>query len=122
MDAACKNHIIMKIQEFKIRTINKLNSLIDQWFDNGVQDGIINGVLKTLIRNNKDKYDQMLNLFVDDKGDVDLSLLHQQLDKTITNDIELELRDIANKLGIPIYLIPNKILYLTKNDVLEILK
>ena len=112
----------MKIQEFKIRTINKLNSLIDQWFDNGVQDGIINGVLKTLIKNNKDKYDQMLNLFIDDKGDVDLSLLHQQLDKTITNDIELELRDIANKLGIPIYLIPNKILYLTKNDILDILK
>ena len=40
-----------------------------------------------LIKNNKDKYDQMLNLFDDDKGDVDLSLLHQQLDKTITNDI-----------------------------------
>lgn len=112
----------MKIPEFKIRTISKLNSLIDQWFDNGIQDGIINGVLKTLIKNNKDKYDSMIELFVDDKGEVDLSLLHQQLDKNITNDIELDLREIVNKLGIPIYLVPNKILYLSKNDILELLK
>ena len=47
----------MKVDEFKLRTINKLYSIIDGWFDNGFQDGMINGVLKTIIKSNQNKYD-----------------------------------------------------------------
>lgn len=111
----------MNVQDFKLNTINKLNNLIDQWFDNGIQDGIINGVLKSLIKNNQNKYDELIKLFVDEDGNVDLNELHKQLDKHIDKDIEIDLKSLAIKLNIPSYIVPNKILFLTKNDILKLI-
>ena len=112
----------MNITDFKIRTINKLYNMIDSWFDTTIQDGFINGILKSIIKSNQDKYDDMLNIFVDSKGQVDLSELYKQLDKNITNDIELDLKEIAKGFNIPSYIVPNKVLFLTKNDILDLIK
>lgn len=111
----------MNVDEFKINTINKINQLLDGWFDNGLQDGIINGILKSLIKNNQNKYDALINLFVNEDGEVDLNELHKQLDKTIDKDIEIDLKSLSVKLGIPAYLIPNKILFLSKKDILNLI-
>lgn len=111
----------MNVYEFKINTINKINQLLDGWFDNGLQDGIVNGVLKSLIKNNQNKYDALINLFVNEDGEVDLNELHKQLDKTIDKDVEIDLKSLSVKLGIPAYLIPNKILFLSKKDILNLI-
>lgn len=111
----------MNVDEFKINTINKINQLLDGWFDNGLQDGIVNGVLKSLIKNNQNKYDALINLFVNENGEVDLNELHKQLDKTIDKDVEIDLKSLSVKLGIPTYFIPNKILFLSKKDILNLI-
>ena len=112
----------MKIQEFKIRTINKLNSLIDQWFDNGFQDGMINGVLKTIIKANQNKYDELLKVFSDEQGNIDLSEINKQMEKSVPDNLEIDLKDYANKLGVPPYLVPNKILFLPKKDIMSLFR
>ena len=39
----------MNVDDFKINTINKINQLLDGWFDNGLQDGIINGSVGVVV-------------------------------------------------------------------------
>lgn len=112
----------MKIPEFKARTINKLSSIIDGWFDNGIQDGIINGVLKTVIKANQNKYDELLNVFTDEQGELDLSEINKQMMRVVPENTELDLREMANRFNVATYLVPNKVLILSKKDVMDLFK
>ena len=112
----------MKIPEFKARTINKLYSIIDGWFDNGIQDGIINGVLKTVIKANQNKYDELLNVFTDEQGELDLSEINKQMMRVVPENTELDLREMANRFNVATYLVPNKVLILSKKDVMDLFK
>ena len=112
----------MKVTEFKVRTINKLFNMIDGWFDNGFQDGMINGVLKTIIKANQNKYDELLKVFTDEQGNIDLSEINKQMEKVVPENLEIDLKDYANKMGVPPYLVPNKILILPKQDVISLFK
>ena len=112
----------MKVTEFKVRTINKLFNIIDGWFDNGFQDGMINGVLKTIIKANQNKYDELLKVFTDEQGNIDLSEINKQMEKVVPENLEIDLKDYANKMGVPLYLVPNKILILPKQDVMDIFR
>jgi hypothetical protein len=112
----------MKVAEFKVRTINKLFNIIDGWFDNGFQDGMINGVLKTIIKANQNKYDELLKVFTDEQGNIDLSEINKQMEKVVPENLEIDLKDYANKMGVPVYLVPNKILILPKQDVISLFK
>lgn len=112
----------MKVTEFKVRTINKLFNIIDGWFDNGFQDGMINGVLKTIIKANQNKYDELLKVFTDEQGNIDLSEINKQMEKVVPENLEIDLKDYANKIGVPPYLVPNKILILPKQDVISLFK
>jgi hypothetical protein len=112
----------MKVTEFKVRTINKLFNIIDGWFDNGFQDGMINGVLKTIIKANQNKYDELLKVFTDEQGNIDLSEINKQMEKVVPENLEIDLKDYANKMGVPVYLVPNKILILPKQDVISLFK
>lgn len=112
----------MKVTEFKVRTINKLFNIIDGWFDNGFQDGMINGVLKTIIKANQNKYDELLKVFTDEQGNIDLSEINKQMEKVVPENLEIDLKDYANKMGVPPYLVPNKILILPKQDVISLFK
>ena len=112
----------MKVTEFKVRTINKLFNIIDGWFDNGFQDGMINGVLKTIIKANQNKYDELLKVFTDEQGNIDLSEINKQMEKVVPENLEIDLKDYANKMGVPPYLVPNKILILPKQDIISLFK
>jgi hypothetical protein len=112
----------MKVTEFKVRTINKLFNIIDGWFDNGFQDGMINGVLKTIIKANQNKFDELLKVFTDEQGNIDLSEINKQMEKVVPENLEIDLKDYANKMGVPPYLVPNKILILPKQDVISLFK
>lgn len=112
----------MKIEEFKIRTINKLYSLLDGWFDNGIQDGIINGVLKTVIKANQYKYDELLKVFTDEQGELDLSEISKQMMRVVPENTELDLKEMANRFNVATYLVPNKVLILSKKDVMDLFK
>lgn len=112
----------MRVEEFKVRTINKLFNIIDGWFDNGFQDGMINGVLKTIVKANQNKYDELLKVFTDEQGNIDLSEIRKQMEKVIPENLEMDLKDYANKMGVPPYLVPNKVLILPKKDVIDLFK
>ena len=113
----------MKVQEFKLMLLNKLYAITDEWFDtNTLQDRFINGTLKTIINANKNKYDNLINMFADENGNVDLSEMRNQLINVIPERIEMDVNEITSKWNIPSYLIPNKLLLLTRKDILDILK
>lgn len=112
----------MKVTEFKTRTINKLFSIIDGWFDNGIQDGIINGVLKTVIKANQNKYDELLKVFTDEQGEIDLTEINKQMMRVVPENTELDLREMANRFNVASYLVPNKVLILSKKDVMDLFK
>ena len=113
----------MKVQEFKLMLLNKLYTITDEWFDtNTLQDRFINGTLKTIIKANKNKYDNLINMFADENGDIDLSEMRNQLINVIPERIEMDVNEITSKWNIPSYLIPNKLLLLTRKDILDILK
>lgn len=113
----------MKVQEFKLTTINKLYSIVDEWFDtNTLQDRFINGAMKTIIKANQNKYDGVINMFVDENGDIDLTEIKKQLEGVIPEKLEMDVKEITQRWNIPSYLIPNKILLLTRKDILDILK
>lgn len=113
----------MKTNEFKLMVVNKLYSLVDEWFDtNTLQDRFINGTLKTIIKANQHKYDNLINMFADENGNVDLSEIRNQMINVIPERIEMDVNEITSKWNVPSYLIPNKLLLLTRKDILDILK
>lgn len=113
----------MKLSEFKLTTINKLNHIIDEWFDGQtIQDRFLNGSLKTIIKAKQNSYDGIINMFADEEGNIDLSELKKQMEGVIPEKLEMDISQITSKWGVPKYLIPNKILLLTKTDIMDILK
>lgn len=113
----------MKVQEFKLMVLNKLYKITDEWFDtNTLQDRFINGTLKTIIKANQNKYDNLINMFADENGNVDLSEMRNQLVNVIPEKIEMDVTEITSKWNVPSYLLPKKVLLLTRKDILDILK
>lgn len=109
----------MKLSEFKLRTIGKLNNLIDAWFPpTSIQDKTMNILAKTFIDANKNKYDSFLEMFCDENGELNTTYIANEIEKTIPDKIEIDIEEYAMKFGIPRWIVPNKILLLNKADIL----
>lgn len=104
----------MKKGEFKIKAVNYINKLIDNWFDsNTLQDNLARSFAKTIVKANQNKYDNVIDMLTDDNGNV---LVEDLLDNFNLNDnIEIDLTKYSS-------LLPNKILLLTQNDIDEFKK
>lgn len=111
----------MKKEELKERTVNFIYTLIDGWFPNGgIQDNLVNSALKTIVRAKRDSFDNMLELFTDENGDVLVDMFVSNLaDDLIGDGYQLDAREIASRFIDRKYLgfIPNKILLVGKDDV-----
>lgn len=88
--------------EFKRRMIDGLNALCDQWFDD---NALMKGIARTVIQANADKYDNVIDMLTDSKGNV----LVDELLNNITEDVHIDLP----------YL--NKVLLLSKKDISNII-
>lgn len=109
----------MKINELKSRVLNNGSGLIDKIFDtNSIQDKMCNGLLRTVLRANIDKYDDLLKLLTDPNGDI----IMDEIIKMIPEKIDIDLTEYAIRWDIPRWMIPNKIVLLTRDDILEIIK
>lgn len=104
----------MKKGEFKIKAVNYINKLIDNWFDsNTLQDNLARSFAKTIVKANQNKYDNVIDMLTDDNGNV---LVEDLLNNFNLNDnIEMDLTKYSS-------LLPNKILLLTPNDIEEFKK
>lgn len=112
----------MKIDELKQYIVPRLYNIIDGWFDTqSMQDRFINGTLKTIIQANINKYDYILSLFGNENGDIDLSLLKEEMKKTMQNRYEMDVKELTSKWNIPSFLLPNKVLLITRDELMELL-
>ena len=108
----------MKTTEFKLRIVTGLNDLIDQYFGSQtISDKLINSTLKIIVQQNQNKYDNMLELFADERGDVDTNLIINKYVDVIGDGIILDLRDYISNHTIK-SLLPNKALKITKDDIM----
>ena len=64
----------MKISEFKLKTLNGINGLIDTYFcGNDIKDKFINATLKIFVKQNINKYDDILMLFANADDEIDIA-------------------------------------------------
>lgn len=99
----------MKKSEFKLKAINYINKLIDNWFDtNTFQDNLAKSFAKTIVKANQNRYDYIIDMVTDENGNV---LIEDLLNNFNFNEnIEMDLTKYGSFM-------PNKILLLTPNDI-----
>lgn len=97
----------MKASEVKIKVQSFLNDMIDMWFED---NQLFQGIAKTVVKANINKYDNIINYLTDDKGNVLVEdLLNNIGDSFIKDGIEIDLRKFNTFL-------PNRILLFDKSD------
>lgn len=111
----------MKISEFKIRLINGLNGFVDDYFgSNNIADKFINSTLKVIIKQNSNKFDNMLELFADENGEIDPHTIINEYSNFLTEDgIIIDIRDFIKNDTIKAFL-PNKALKIKRDDIINI--
>ena len=97
----------MKKGELKIRVQDFLNDMIEQWFGD---NKLFEGVAKTILKANINKYDNVIDMLTDADGNVLVEdLLNNIGDSFIGNGIEMDLRKFNS-------LLPNRVLIFDKSD------
>lgn len=108
----------MNATEFKNSVLNGLNGLVDEWFDStSIEDTLFNGICRTVINANKNKYDNIISMFSDENGDVMIDDLIENIVNRLPEKIEIDLKQYIN-----LPFVPNKILLLTRQDIIKIIK
>lgn len=106
----------MKIQELKSNILTKSDNLLNAWFDTPtLSDNIFKGIGKTIIQSNINKYDNIINLFVDENGDLNIDMLIDNVIQQLPEKMEIDIQKLTN---MPF----NKILLLTRNDIINLIK
>ena len=111
----------MKISEFKIRIINGLNGFVDDYFgSSSLTDKFINSTLKVIIKQNSNKYDNLLELFADENGCIDHHTIINEYSNLLSEEgIIIDIRDFIPNEMIKA-LLPNKALKIRKEDIINI--
>lgn len=108
----------MKKEEFTTNILKQLNVLINEWFDqNTLQDQITKALAKTVIETNVNKVQPMLDIFSDENGDVRTDILMKHLEDVLPEKIEIDLKQYIN-----LPFVPNKILLLSIQDIIRMIK
>jgi len=78
----------MQLAEAKIAIQNWAEGIIDIWFGSGgMVDSLAKPAIKVILKNNLDKADSFLNLFVDKDGNLDIDgLLDQYMKDSIPQE------------------------------------
>lgn len=113
----------MKIGEVKMKLSNSVMGLIDTYFSgNALNEKFVNSTLKIILKQNLYKIDSILSLFTDQNGDINTDEIVMEYSKMIDeNGIVFDLKKyIDNDLVKTI--VPDKILILKREDILNIFK
>lgn len=113
----------MKISEFKLKTVNGLNNLIDTYFGtNDIKDKFINATLKILVKQNINKFDNILEVFANENGEIIATDIIDEYSKVFNDDgFVFDIRDYV-KNDIVRSMLPNKALIIKKEDLENIYK
>ena len=97
----------MKKENLKPKLQAFLHQMMSEWFPD---KNVLRGLGNALIDANVNKYDNILDMFADEKGEIDVEGIIKNMDDTI----EIDLQRLS-----PI--LPNRILLITKNDLMRML-
>lgn len=111
----------MKISEFKIKTLNGINKLIDTYFSGtDIKDKFINATLKIFVKQNINKYDNIISMFADENGEIVVADILEEYSKVFGDDgFVFDIRDYVKNDMIR-SLLPNKALIIKKEDFMDI--
>lgn len=112
----------MKTQEIKLKLVTSINKLIDTYFGSPVvSEKMINATLKVLVKQNAYKLDDMLKLFTDANGEINPhDVLIEYANQIDENGIVIDIKQYINNDMIK-QLIPNKVLILKRDDILNLI-
>lgn len=99
----------MQINEAKAVIHNHLTKLINEWFGD---KPIVKALAKTVLQANLNKYDNLLEMITNEKGDIMLEELIKNLG--LVEGYQIDLSSISP-------LLPNRILIISKEDIQQIL-
>ena len=95
----------MQLNDFKQVITKHLNRLISEWFSDMP---LIQALAKTIIKANLNKYDNLLELLTDEKGDIMIEELVTNLN--IRNGYEIDLTTISP-------LLPARVIIISRSDI-----
>ena len=95
----------MQTNEAKAVIVKHLNKLITEWFGD---KPLIQAIAKTALQANINKYDNLLEMLTNEKGELMVNELINNLG--IMNGYEIDLTTISP-------LLPNRILIISKSDI-----
>ena len=112
----------MRPAEVKLKLITSLNHLIDTYFGTPtVTEKMINATLKVLLKQNAYKVDGMLNLFADEHGEINpQDILMEYANQIDESGVIIDVKQYINNDTLK-QLIPNKVLVLKREDVLNLI-
>jgi phosphatidylinositol kinase/protein kinase (PI-3 family) len=112
----------MKAAELKLRLLSGVNNLIDSYFGSGsISDNMINATLKLLVRQNEYKVDGIIDMFKDEKGEIDGDVVVEEYSKVFGNEgIIIDIKDFVKSSTIRSFL-PDKCLKVTQDDLKKII-
>lgn len=112
----------MKASEFKLSLVQGINNLIDDYFGTASKtDKFINSTLKIIVRQNTYKLDDILDLFTDEHGCINESIIIEEYSKVIgENGWVLDIRDFI-KNDFVRSMLPNKALIIKREDIRNML-
>ena len=111
----------MKAQEVKLKLVTSVNKLIDTYFGSPiVSEKMINATLKVLVKQNAYKLDSMLELLSDANGDINpQDILIEYANQIDENGVIIDIKQYINNETLKQF-IPNKVLVMRKEDVLNL--
>lgn len=101
----------MKRAEFKNRTSEFLKNMMCEWFPD---HSFIKGLGISLVDAQINKYDTLIELFEDEKGNIDVNGIIDNLGDSLNEPIKIDLRQYSP-------LLPNRTLIITKEDIRKFL-
>jgi hypothetical protein len=113
----------MKAGELKMRLANSVMGLIDTYFGGtAMSEKFINSTLKIILKQNLYKIDPMLDLFANQDGEINAQEVVTEYANMIDeNGYVFDLKQYVENDSIKA-LIPNKILVIKREDILNLLK
>ena len=111
----------MKTHEFKLKVVKGLNDLIDVYFGSkNLNERFINATLKFLVKQNSNKYDNILSMFSDENGEIDIYTMTDYYVEVIGDEgIKFDLKKYITNDTIR-SIIPDKVLVLKKEDIMNL--
>ena len=97
----------MKREEFKKKTSEFLKKMMCEWFPD---KPFIKGLGISLVDAQINKYDTLLELFEDEKGDIDVNGIIDNIGDSLNEPIKIDLRQYSPML-------PSRTLLISKEDI-----